>query len=155
MKNIHSIVINNDIRNQKAKEMTIVGNQLVGNIGMYYVCYELAKRGWNVMPTSRNARGIDILIYSQDATRKHTIQVKTLSRRSPVPPGGKDDNSIFLADYLIVCRIVSDTPEVFITKPENIRNNIHRGEKDGRISYWLQPMQYEMYKDNWDEIGVG
>ena len=35
--------------------------------------------------TSRNARGIDIVIYSQDAVRKHTIQVKALSKRAPVP----------------------------------------------------------------------
>ena len=41
------------------------------------------------MPTARNARGIDVLIYSQDATRTHTIQVKALSRRSPVPLGTK------------------------------------------------------------------
>jgi transposase len=44
-------------------------------------CYELSKRGWNVLPTSRNARGIDIVIYSQDAVRKYTIQVKALSKR--------------------------------------------------------------------------
>jgi hypothetical protein len=45
-------------------------NQVVGNIGLHYVCFRLAKVGWNVMPTARNARGIDILIYSQDARRK-------------------------------------------------------------------------------------
>jgi hypothetical protein len=43
-----------------------VSNQLVGNMGLYYICYELSKRGWNTLPTSRNARGIDIVIYSQD-----------------------------------------------------------------------------------------
>jgi len=31
--------------------------QLVGNAGLYYVCYELSKRGWNVMPTSRMREG--------------------------------------------------------------------------------------------------
>ena len=33
-------------------------NQLVGNVGLYYICYELSRLGWNVLPTSRNARGI-------------------------------------------------------------------------------------------------
>lgn len=51
-----------------------ISNQLIGNIGLYYVCYELSKRGWNALPTSRNTRGIDIVIYSQDAVRKYTIQ---------------------------------------------------------------------------------
>jgi len=38
--------------------------QIVGNIGMYYACYQLSKLGWNVMPTARNAKGIDIIAYS-------------------------------------------------------------------------------------------
>ena len=28
---------------------------------MYYACYHLSKLGWNVMPTARNAKGIDII----------------------------------------------------------------------------------------------
>ena len=54
-------------------------NQIVGNIGLYFVCYRLSCLGWNVMPTARNAKGIDIVIYSQDAKRTHTIQVKSLN----------------------------------------------------------------------------
>ena len=34
------------------------------------------------MPTTRNARGIDLLIYSQDNLQKYSIQVKALSRES-------------------------------------------------------------------------
>jgi hypothetical protein len=65
--------------------MSKPSENLVGNISMYYVCYELAKRGWNVMPTSRNAKGIDILIYSEDVKRKYGVQVKSLSLRVAVP----------------------------------------------------------------------
>lgn len=36
--------------------------QTVGNIGLFYVCYRLSRLGWNVMPTSRNARGVDIVL---------------------------------------------------------------------------------------------
>jgi hypothetical protein len=67
---------------------------LVGSTGMYYICYQLARRGWNVMPTSRNSKGIDILVYSQDAKRKYGIQVKSLSKKIPVPPGIKEESSI-------------------------------------------------------------
>lgn len=35
--------------------------QIVGNVGMYYVCFKLSELGLNVMPTARNARGIDIV----------------------------------------------------------------------------------------------
>jgi hypothetical protein len=53
-----------------------LNSQTVGNVGLYYDCYRLSRRGWNAMPTTRNARGIDILIYDQDAERKLSIQVK-------------------------------------------------------------------------------
>jgi hypothetical protein len=69
------------MRDQQRKLTT----QNVGNVGLYYVCYQLSRRGWNVMPTARNARGVDVVIYNQDATRTHTLQVKTLSKRYGVP----------------------------------------------------------------------
>jgi len=61
--------------------------QLTGNVGLYYCCYRLSLMGWNVMPTARNARGVDIIAYSRDATRFVEIQVKALSKRNPVPLG--------------------------------------------------------------------
>jgi hypothetical protein len=46
------------------------------------------------MPTSRNAKGIDILIYSQNTREKYGIQVKSLAKKSPVPLGTKEDSSL-------------------------------------------------------------
>ena len=36
----------------------------VGNIGLFYVCYRLSRLGWSALPTTRNAKGIDIVLYS-------------------------------------------------------------------------------------------
>src|SRR5688572_14937766 len=92
-------------------------NQTVGNVGMYYVCYRLSLLGWNAMPTSRNARGIDVLIYSQDGSVTHTIQVKTLSRVVPVPLG--HSLSHLTAHWVIVCAGVAEgEPKCFILTPE-------------------------------------
>lgn len=88
-------------------------NQMVGNIGLFYTCYRLSKLGWNAMPTSRNARGIDIIMYGQDGLKKHTVQIKSLTKKSPVPIG-KNLESLF-ADYLIICKNVFDNPEMFVT----------------------------------------
>jgi len=33
-------------------------NQIVGNTGLYYICYELSKRGWKALTTSRICRPI-------------------------------------------------------------------------------------------------
>ena len=124
-------------------------NQLVGNMGLYFICYQLSKQGWNVLPTSRNARGVDLVIYSRDARLKHTIQVKTLSKRNPVPFGNKPS---LIADYLIICR-VSEKPEVFVSKIDDIKNKIVQKTKNGKISYWLIPKNYEEFKDDWEIIG--
>lgn len=72
----------------------------------------------------------------------------------PVPLGVKEDNTLSMADYFVVCRNASANPEVFITKPENTKD-IHKGKKNDNISYWPQPQTYEMFRDNWAEIGEG
>lgn len=129
----------------------------VGNIGLFYVCYRLSRLGWNVMPTARNARGIDVLIYSQDASRTQTIQVKTLSRRNPVPLNNKLDH--LFANFVIVCviREEPEKPECFVLTPEEVRRLAHRGEKDGRVSFWLQPRAYrtDEFREKWERIGSG
>jgi hypothetical protein len=133
-----------------------VGNQTVGNIGLYFVCYRLSRYGWNVMPTARNAKGVDIVAYSQSAKRTITIQVKALSKRAPVPFGSKLD-SLF-ADYVVVCnKLSTGEPECFVLIPQEIRKLIHKGIKDSKMSYWLQPKDYEkdQYRERWDRIGTG
>jgi len=127
--------------------------QIVGNMGLYYVCYELSKKGWNVLLTSRNAKGVDVVIYNQKATQTHTIQVKALSEKDSVPFGSNPD---IIAEYVIICRKVFDEkPEMFIIKSDKVKDNIHKEEKDNKISYWLEPKDYEKYKDKWDTIGSG
>jgi len=128
-----------------------LSKQLVGNIGLYYVCYELSKKGWNCLPTSRNAKGIDIVIYSQDAKCKYAIQVKSLSKRNPVPFGSSDE---LMGDFLVIYRDAQgEKPELFIlTKEEIGPEKLHKSERDGKIFYWLQPGSYEEHKDCWDKI---
>ena len=127
-------------------------NQLVGNIGLFYVCYELSKRGWNCLPTTRNAKGVDLIIYSQDAKKHYTIQVKSLSKRNPIPFGSKPQ---LIADFVILVRNVFDTPEVYLMKPEEIKERLNKEVKNGRISYWLEPKNYEDFKDRWEIVGEG
>ena len=67
--------------------------QIVGNIGLYYVSYRLSQRGWNVMPTARNAKGIDLIAYRLDGPSYVGVQVKSLSKRNAVPLGTSLDNT--------------------------------------------------------------
>src|SRR5437763_723660 len=142
---------------EKAKNRTgTIASQVIGNVGLYYVCYRLSCQGWNVMPTARNAKGVDVLIYNHDASRKLSIQVKALSKRDPVPLGTKLEH--FFADFVVICRhVLKEKPKCFILTPDEVRGLAHRGEKDGRVSFWLQPRAYEAedYREAWARIGLG
>ena len=128
-------------------------NQLTGNIGLFYVSYVLSKRGWNCLPTTRNAKGPDLVIYSQDAKRSFTVQVKALTKKSPVPFGSKPT---LISDFVfIVVNVLSEKPDLFIMSSKEVKRRLHRGEKEGKVSYWLQPKQYEDFKDKWKIIDEG
>ena len=132
--------------------MMTLNNQLVGNIGLYYCCYRLSLHGWNVMPTSRNARGVDLIAYNSDATRYIGIQVKSLSKKNPVPLGNSLDKVI--GDFWIIVHKVVSSPTAFILLPSEIRNASGHDEKDGNHSYWLSPKFYdqEMFREAWERM---
>jgi len=111
--------------------------------------------GWNVMPTARNARGIDIIAYNKEGTDFIGVQVKALSKRNPVPLGNSLDK--VMGDFWLIVNNVSKEPNVFVLLPEEVKALAHRGEKDGRISYWLQPTSYDkpQFKEAWQRIGFG
>ena len=107
------------------------------------------------MPTAWNARGVDIIAYSQDATRKLAIQVKALSKRDPVPLGASLEK--VMGDVWVIVNKVTSSPSAFILLPSEVKELAHRGEKDGRVSFWLQPTSYdrECFKEKWERIGHG
>ena len=128
-------------------------SQVVGNIGLYFACYKLSLLGWNAMPTSRNARGVDILAYNRDASKVVSIQVKALSKRNPVPLGTSLDK--IMGDYWIVRNNVGKDPKAYILMPEEVRELAQRVEREGRISYWMVPKAYEAdeFREAWERIG--
>ena len=129
--------------------------QLTGNVGLYYCCYKLSLLGWNVMPTARNARGVDIIAYSRDARRFLGIQVKTLSKRNPVPLGTSLDK--IMGDFWVIVNKVTTAPSAFILLPSEVRASARRVEKEGRVSFWFQPTDYdqEQFREAWGRIGHG
>jgi hypothetical protein len=54
--------------------------QMTGMRGVYLVAAELCRRGFIVAPTSRSARGADLLVTDQNCDRAFSVQVKTNAR---------------------------------------------------------------------------
>ncbi len=132
--------------------MKRISKQVIGNAGLFYICYELSRRGWNCLPTTRNAKGVDIVIYSQDTKKSYTIQVKALRYRNAVPFGS---NPQIIADFVIIVRNVLNKPEVFIMKSNEVKKKLHKRVKGNKISYWLQIKDYEEFKNKWEIIDRG
>lgn len=54
-----------------------VSKQITGMRGVYLVAAELSRLGFVVAPTSRGAKGTDLLVTDEEGTKAFTIQVKT------------------------------------------------------------------------------
>ncbi len=129
--------------------------QIISNVGLYYCCYKLSLLGWNVMPTSRNARGVDLIAYSADASRFIGVQVKSLSKRNPVPLGTSLEKC--MGDFWVIINKAASCPTAFVLRPSEVKQRAHRGEKEGRVSFWLQPADYdrEEFREAWGRLGHG
>jgi hypothetical protein len=53
--------------------------QMTGMRGVYLVAAELTRLGFIVSPTSRSARGADLLVTDQECQKAWSVQVKTKS----------------------------------------------------------------------------
>jgi hypothetical protein len=141
---------------KRIKSHNRLNNQIVSDAGMYYVSYRLSLHGWNVMPTARNARGIDLVIYSQDCATTHTIQVKSLASLLPVPLGKR--GARFLAESVIICaEVVNEQPRCFILTRAEAEGYAQKNSSGRKISYWLPRKNYicEEYENQWCRIGTG
>jgi len=114
--------------------------------------YRLSQLGWNVMPTARNAKGVDLIAYSLDGPSYVGLQIKSLSKRSLVPLGTSLGG--IMGDYWVIAYNVVDSPVAFVMKPDEVKRLAHRGERSNKVSYWLQPNAYDVDKirEAWDRI---
>ncbi|MGJ0510334.1 MAG: hypothetical protein ACR652_25085 [Methylocystis sp.] len=126
-------------------------NQIVGNVGMYFVCYKLSLLGWNAMPTARNAKGIDVIAYSPDGKNFRGIQVKAQTGCDNVPLKRSLDD--LMGDlWVIVTNAPSDAPVCYILTPDEVK----AGAKCYNQDHWLQKAAFlrDEFRERWDRLTV-
>jgi len=124
-------------------------NQITGNIGMYYTCFKLSQLGLNVMPTSRNAKGPDVIAYTADRGRFFTFQVKAMSKLANINLGGSLD--LPQATWWVVIIGVQGEPKALILTPDEIRASCR--EYQGK--FWAQGRELANAQEvvnNWQRI---
>jgi hypothetical protein len=57
--------------------------------------------------------------------------------------------------WVIVNKMATPSPSAFVLLPDEVRELAHRGEKEGRVSFWLQPTSYDQdgFREAWHRIG--
>jgi hypothetical protein len=127
--------------------------QKVANAGLFFVCHQLSKLGWNVLPTSRNAKGVDIVAYPPGGSKPIMVQVKALTNKRYNVQLGKTKDGL-LADYYVICvgeMKLEEMPECFVFTSEEAKSKPATREYKGK--YWLQKVSLNTENlGNWDKI---
>ena len=61
-----------------------------------------------------------------------------------------------MGDYWVLVNKAATEPQPFAMNPDQIKDLAHRGERSGRVSYWLQPKSYDTdeFREAWGRIEV-
>ena len=101
----------------------MINKQNTGNVGLFYACYCLSLHGWNAMPTIRNAKGADILIFSEEG-KKFGVQVKALSARNDVILGKDYIHSPTVDFWVVLMDVRLDSPKAYIIPAQDITDGV-------------------------------
>src|SRR6056297_2957897 len=107
-----------------------MSHQLTGISGVHFVASRLSYLGFHAVPTTRNAKGPDLLVSSLDGSKLVSIQVKTTSSALREKGRGKNraahhfewdigwssarENHTLLLFALVDLKSFSSMPDIFI-----------------------------------------
>jgi len=128
-------------------------HQLTGNAGLFHISWELTRRGWNVMPTVRNARGAGL--YAAPADNEEAvipIQSKALSKRAAVPLGA-DLERLRSRWWIITLGANSDDPVCYILTLSEVKRLASR-DKGKNQAYWLEAKHFDKpeFREAWERL---
>ena len=130
-------------------------HQMTGNAGLFHIAWQLTRRGWNVMPTIRNARGADLYAApADDEDAVIAIQSKALSKRDDVPLGTNLEN-LRSRWWIITVGANGDEPVCYVLRLDEVHAHaVSNTNKDGKISCWLPRKTYEKpeFREAWHRL---
>lgn len=129
-------------------------HQITGNAGLNYAAWQLSRRGWNVMPTIRNARGSDLIVTNADETVFFGVQSKALSKRNAVPLG-LTLNHLRSDWWVITINVNTERPTCYVMTLAEVKQRAVQDKNGG--AWWLNPPGYDQddYREAWHRIGSG
>ena len=143
---------------KKAAEKEPANTQIAGMRGVYLVAAELSRLGFIVAPTSRGAKGADLLVTDQNCRRTFSVQVKTKTTSDAFWLVGRNvDKEISKSHIYVLVRIrklktlISDENkegeiiECYVVPSKILSENTGHYE----FSNSIQRKYIEEYRDEW------
>lgn len=143
-------------------------SQLTGVAGVHYVAAQLSYQGFHAVPTTRNVKGPDILVSTEEGSKLVALQVKTTGWAMRTRGRGDDkvphhyewdigwgsarEKSSRLFFALVDLREFESLPDVFVVPSRVIFAYFDGGDPAvwRRARYHPGIAEIERYKNNWD-----
>jgi hypothetical protein len=117
--------------------------------GVFAVAEQLSLRGWIVSPTSRNARGVDLLMTKEEADGSLAGQVKADRTPNSFWLVGKKDKtphkSLF---YFFVKFHVDGVKDIYVVPSKVVSKRIYSNKK--RTMWAVEKQDISKFKDRYD-----
>jgi len=157
--------------------MSELTKSLISIAGTHFVAGELSQRGYIATLTTRNTRGIDLLVSKLDGSKSVSIQVKTSSAKQRENytrswSMGKKDENIF-SDYLfyvfVDIKYNNEKPDYYIVKSKTVAEYVKtthhdylaRSSGDGKPhpeaemrAFVIEDSDVDKYLSRWDTLGL-
>jgi hypothetical protein len=164
--------------------MADIGKSLIGQYGVYQVASHLNWMGYNAVPTSRNTKGVDLVVHNPSNDKAVGVQVKTMRQnhkkdyskdfyavKTAVPEEMEKEEYSFSNPFVFVYIHQSEkpAPRFFIAPKEDtfrlcreqwdkyVLESRHENIKE--TAKRKQPLsitiqQLEEYEDQWQNLGI-
>lgn len=131
--------------------------QITGMQGVYLVAAELAKRGFVVSPTSRSARGADLLVTDQSCRKAFSVQVKTNAVTFSNWLLSKEAKELRSATHIYVLvnlRNGRSKAEFFVVPSRVVAERMRRHvNRTGTVWHVVDLESVETYRERWPVFG--
>ena len=140
-----------------------LSNDLIGNVGEYYVCHVLSQWGIQALMTRKDAKRADVIAYCEDTLRKAAIQVKTYTSTGQTLVCGRTegcgaaDDPIFdekpIADFwalILLDKRTRAVKSVHIWDSKD-KSCLIEGSGDGKSVWRIDPNGKEGNIRKWDD----
>ena len=127
--------------------------QLTGMTGVFLVSAELTRRGFIASPTSRSARGADILVADRNCKHACSIQVKTNAKNAGfwlLNSNAKD--MVAPTHFYVLVNIRKDGPEFFVVPSEVVARKMDVATQGKTKTTWYSISRANVrgFEAKWD-----